>query len=351
MLKLKLQIYLITYNRLEYLKRTFSQIFSKESPIRDFDITILDNASTDGTYEFIEEYCRKFSNIKHIRHNVNIGGNANICRAFEMSAGSGKEYVWVLCDDDYYDWSNWEKVEKLIEEKIDIICVSNYLFPNENEFNNKSYQLPQLTFVPAGIYRTELITNDVILNMYENIFTMFQQSCISIYAINENKKIKVLNKQIVDNGLYHNVYMDVKENLSFSRGVDKKSFISERMSCRNWILGLCNITTLLKDKSLQRETIESVISGGNIYKNWNKFFNSIVYDYFVKDKFNYFYEIYKSLNKTKKMKLFFTIFNPIDISKRFIKKCLKFCFNIRTVEVGKDYKISKVLFLKIKRKR
>ena len=57
-LKDKLDIVLITYNRKNCLQKTFEQIFAENSPIKDFDITILNNASTDGTSEFIEKYCK-----------------------------------------------------------------------------------------------------------------------------------------------------------------------------------------------------------------------------------------------------------------------------------------------------
>ena len=59
-IKDKLQIYLITYNRKIQLEHTLKQILAKDSPIRNFDITILDNASTDGASELIDEYCQNF---------------------------------------------------------------------------------------------------------------------------------------------------------------------------------------------------------------------------------------------------------------------------------------------------
>ena len=183
-IKDKLKIILITYNRRNKLQETLNNILADNSPIKNFDITVLDNASTDGSSELLEEYCKKYSNLKHIRHRINIGGNANICRAFEYGAVSGKEYVWVLCDDDKYDFDNWEEVEKRIYAKDDIICVADYVFP-EGQKTNKAYQIFQLTFVPAGIYRTKIITDDVLTNMYDSIYTGFQQSVITIKTINK----------------------------------------------------------------------------------------------------------------------------------------------------------------------
>ena len=204
MLKEKLQIYLITYNRKKQLENTFSQIFAENSPIRDFDITILDNASTDGSSELIQEYAKQHSNINYIRHPYNIGGNANICRAFELSASCGKEYAWILCDDDYYDFSAWSEVEENIEKKKDIICLSDYVFPTKEDKENPAYQIFQLTFVPSILFRTSSITDSVLHNMYDNIYTMFQQLCLVIKVFNNGGSIQVLSKPIVHNGLFVN---------------------------------------------------------------------------------------------------------------------------------------------------
>ncbi|MBP3821489.1 glycosyltransferase [bacterium] len=58
-----LQIYLLIYNRKNKLKETLKYILDIQSPIRNFDITILDNASDDVTSELIEDYIIRFPNI------------------------------------------------------------------------------------------------------------------------------------------------------------------------------------------------------------------------------------------------------------------------------------------------
>ena len=44
-----IEIFIITYNRKEKLKKTFEQIFDSSSPVRNLDIKVIDNCSTDGT--------------------------------------------------------------------------------------------------------------------------------------------------------------------------------------------------------------------------------------------------------------------------------------------------------------
>ena len=109
----KLGIVLITYNRKNFLEETFNQIFADNSPIKNFDITVLNNNSTDGTSELINDYCKKFPNLKHVINKINIGGNANIAKAF--AEYSNKDYIWVICDNDTYDWSAWQEVENAIK--------------------------------------------------------------------------------------------------------------------------------------------------------------------------------------------------------------------------------------------
>ena len=311
MIRDKLEILLVTYNRKEYLQRTFNQILSNTSPIRNFDITILDNASTDGTSELIEEYCKKMPNLRHIRHKINIGGDANICRAFELGVSSGKEYVWVLCDDDKFDFSNWNMVENEIANGTDIVCVANYVFPKESYFKNKAYQIFQLTFVPAGIYKTSLINNTVLTNMYNATYTLFQQSCITIEAINKNKHIAVLKNAIVDSGLH---YEDACCDVSYTRATDKNNILKRRKYI-SWILGYSNILYLLKNVDFEKDCMDIAIPHVEIFGSWHAFYDRIITLYFNYDKFEYFFEIFKLLKNKRKALLLFNLVSPINFYK------------------------------------
>ncbi len=181
MLNEKLEIFIVTYNRKKYLQETLDQLLSAESPIKNLDITVLDNASTDKTPELLNEYCRKYPNLKHIRHSRNIGGNANIARAFEKAS---KEYVWILCDDDEYQWNNWNEVEKAIKNGYDAIVVANYVHPKEN----LGKLLKQMTFTPSTIYKTSNLNTTVMVNIEYCISTMFPHLAVACSIINDPKK-------------------------------------------------------------------------------------------------------------------------------------------------------------------
>lgn len=255
-----IDIFIITYNRKKYIERTLNLLFAEDSPIKDWAITVLDNASTDGTSEFLESFCSVHKNLSYIKNVRNIGGNANIVRAYELSLNKNCEYVWVLCDDDLYDFSSWAEIQKAIDDKYDIICVCNYAFPEEEE---KIFHIPnlllQLTFVPAGIYKKSLFKDDVFPNMYDAISSLFPQSVISIEAINNGKRIYEVKNEIVHNGIFYD--KKERDDLSYTRG---KKHSLKRTSDMTWILGFSNVITLIDNKVLRQNAIENVFNHNDL---------------------------------------------------------------------------------------
>lgn len=298
-IKEKLQICIITYNRKGYLERTLNQLFDINSPVRNFDIAVMDNASTDGTSELIDEYCKKYPNLEHIRHEINIGGNANVIKSFEYAKAKGKEYFWGLCDDDKFDFSNWEEVEENINKGKDIICLSNYAIQyNSNGEISLSDKLVQMTFFPAGIYKTELLESNTLINMYYSISDCFPHLCVTISAINEGKEITVLSKPIVFNGLHCD---NSCKDLAYTRGAEKKSPKAVRLENSCWALGYANILKMLKDKSNIRQIFKEGILHNEIYGNWYNFYLDMYVRYFDNKLYNYLYEIFSLLPLKNKL--------------------------------------------------
>ena len=73
-----LDIVLITFNRASQFEKTLEMLFAPDSPVRNCDLTILDNKSTDETPQIAERYAGLHPNVKHHVNNFNVGGNANI---------------------------------------------------------------------------------------------------------------------------------------------------------------------------------------------------------------------------------------------------------------------------------
>ncbi len=241
-MKERLEIFIPTYNRKEHLQVTLESLFAEKSPVRSLPLTILNNRSTDGSTELINTYCEQFSNIKHIIHNRNIGGNANVMRAFEIATA---EYVWVLCDDDEFDFSHWHAVEVAMANGADAIVVANYLNPKES----LAQLVGQMTFVPSTIYKTEHLTTTVIVNMAWNISTMFPQLAPVAYLFNHHKQIEVLDHWIVR-------MVPTCDESSYVRGLNEDKH--PLMASLFWQVGFLNALPLFNDIALKRHIIDTL---------------------------------------------------------------------------------------------
>ena len=85
-----------TYNRVEKLKMCLEQVI-EQTRGKSVELLVSDNASTDGTQQFMEGYCREHPNITYVRNAENIGPDRNFLNCYGKASG---EYVILLGDDD-----------------------------------------------------------------------------------------------------------------------------------------------------------------------------------------------------------------------------------------------------------
>lgn len=235
MLKEDLDIFLITYNRAEKLKKTLGFLFAPNSPIKDFEILVIDNNSTDSTPQVVREFAQKFPNLKYKKNRYNIGGNANIARTFELAQ---KKYIWILCDDDEFCWDGWGEVEAAIQNDEDAIIVAN----TDNPQLNVAQLFAQTSFLPAMIYKTSNIDENVIVNMQFNISNMFPHMAISAKLINENKSFKIISNPVV---IYKGDEMPVEK--TYTRGLEGTA-THPYMAQMSYFAGFANTVPLIKAK-------------------------------------------------------------------------------------------------------
>lgn len=236
-----LEIVIITYNRKEKLKSTLQSLFAGYSPVRNCQITILDNCSTDGASDVCAEYGQKYENVRHIRHPQNIGGNANICRAYEVTQ---KEYVWCLADDDTFQWSNWAEIENAMQESFD--CIFTTLM-NLKRSRGIGGVLMESTFCPACIYKKSNIDSDVIQGMYSNIYNFLPHLTIAVLIVMKNKRIFIPTYEIV---IQEKKHEDVPEIAAIDINRGNKISYSKLTKNKFWEVGFINIVSILP-KNLQ----------------------------------------------------------------------------------------------------
>lgn len=234
-----LDIFLVTFNRAKELEKTFSQIFAEDSPIKDYEITIIDNDSTDNTKEIVQNYQTNYPNLKYMKNNRNIGGNANIMKGF---VSANKKYVWVLADNDTFCWDSWNEVVEAINNDVAAIYVSKHDMPELNI----AQRFIQSTFVPGVIYKTELLTPEVIASMAHNISNLFPHLALSAEVFNKKLSYKIVSKNIVVVGKNIN---EVAGD-DYTRGYKAKE-TSAPVKKMNWLTGYANSLLFIKDSKLR----------------------------------------------------------------------------------------------------
>lgn len=226
----KLEIVIITYNRSKLLENTLIQFLN--SPFRNCKMTILNNCSTDNTISVCEKYLDEFSDIGLLTNKINIGADANILRAVEIVS---LDYLWIVCDDDDYDFSYCDDIiDCIVNDKVDIINMGAHMedewkfggqLKSVKDFVNAGYPFfKAASFVPNNLFRVKKFLPYVI-DGYKNVKNMYPHMPY------------LLSNYFQDNLLY------MSKNRIVTAGVGAQTYNS-----KDWAQGWLNTSNLLKNK-------------------------------------------------------------------------------------------------------
>ncbi|WP_187229997.1 glycosyltransferase family 2 protein [Ligilactobacillus salivarius] len=110
--KYNVGVVVVTYNRKELLRECLEEIESQTYPVNK--IFIIDNNSTDGTFELLKNTFLKDKNIVYKRLDENIGGAGGFYEGIKLAMESNEnfDFLWIM-DDDTIPYK--DSLETLIE--------------------------------------------------------------------------------------------------------------------------------------------------------------------------------------------------------------------------------------------
>ena len=158
----KLDPVLITYNRAKELERTLDVFIA--AGLTTIKMHILDNASTDNTPHIVALAQLKWPNLTYHRNAYNIGGNANILRALEVS---NSEYSWIIGDDDAWLLDSLDELLTVIQDgKADVVRLGWLVAPDNRGkllqateiVESEKFFFASLSMISATIIRRCIIT-------------------------------------------------------------------------------------------------------------------------------------------------------------------------------------------------
>ena len=98
------------FNRVDFIQETIDSALSQS--FRDFEIIVIDDGSTDGTYEKLLEYGDQLNLITH-KGRANKGQSASINKGLKQASG---KYIVILDSDDFWEPKKLEVQVKYLED-------------------------------------------------------------------------------------------------------------------------------------------------------------------------------------------------------------------------------------------
>lgn len=121
----KVAAVVVTYNRKELLLKNIESLLN-QTYSSNLDILIIDNASTDGTVNYIADYITQ-KKVIYINTGENLGGAGGFNYGIKEAYRSGYKYIWIMDDDTI---PQVDALENLISADISLNHDYGYLASN-----------------------------------------------------------------------------------------------------------------------------------------------------------------------------------------------------------------------------
>jgi glycosyltransferase involved in cell wall biosynthesis len=175
----KVSIALCTYNGIKFIKEQIDSVINQS--YKELEIIIVDDNSTDGTYNYLKTYLEHDTRVKLYRNEQNLGLVGNFEKAINLCTG---DFV-ALCDQD--DIWNLDKISLMVEHIND-----NLLIYHDSQLVDES--------------GADIVKASECFNMYEgnNPLAFIFFNCVSGHAcMFQQKLISVLNQYSFEPQFYH----------------------------------------------------------------------------------------------------------------------------------------------------
>jgi glycosyltransferase involved in cell wall biosynthesis len=115
------------FNAAPYLRQCLESALAQT--FGDFELVLVDNASTDDTFAIASEYARHDRRMRLYRNPINLGANGNFSRCTDLAEG---EWLKILCTD---DWLQPTCIERLLAAGrpgvLVMTCTERYAFERD----------------------------------------------------------------------------------------------------------------------------------------------------------------------------------------------------------------------------
>lgn len=150
---------IVTYNRLELLKQSINSVLKQNESLKK--IIVINNASTDGTQDYLEELSREESVVDAITLDKNVGGSGGFYEGIKKAMNYDCDWIWIMDDDTIVTETSLTELIKSINkvDNVGYIC-SKVLWKNDDiHYMNIPQIQPIIGSTPFNKYGENLVVN------------------------------------------------------------------------------------------------------------------------------------------------------------------------------------------------
>lgn len=198
----KLSVIIPVYNTEKYISKCLDSIL--DQTFSDFEIIIINDASTDDSQKIIDSYKKRDQRIISIVNSNNIGPGQT--RNLGLKSATGK-YITFVDSDDWIEKEMYKEMVNLIERSGADIVECNACVPNDN---NRIY----IKNLISNFNETESVLSKYITHLYKNELGIMVWNKIYKTEIIKKNHIKFIeDKKIFDEDLLFNIEIIRYSNL------------------------------------------------------------------------------------------------------------------------------------------
>ena len=151
-----------TYNGFQYLEACLDSVLSQS--YSDFEVVIVDDQSSDNTWDLLNQYAAQDFRIRLFRNELNLGLVGNWNRCLELAQG---EWIKFVFQD---DWITSNCIERMTSASVNsqsllTVCRREFVFEGLSDSLITLYQKYNNEFSPAGVFQDKhQITADEFCN-------------------------------------------------------------------------------------------------------------------------------------------------------------------------------------------
>ncbi len=183
-MSIKVSVVLAVYNVEKYIRKTLDSVVNQT--LRDIEIIVVDNKSTDRTLEIVQEYANKDDRFVIYKNSSNL--KQGIARNFGVQMARG-EYIFFIDGDDYMELNAVEKLyNKIVQTGADITLCTWNQFDDKTGKIDKKHVYAKLKQIPVEFDNKTFSWRDIKYSVFWQTSVPWDKMYKRSFLINKNVK-------------------------------------------------------------------------------------------------------------------------------------------------------------------